>query len=148
VAIVAQTEPATYSAFVDQLRTVADNLEALGQSSWKPRSGTSPPSKPTTKLSTNLYTNPEGSMDWEPSPQINTTKGFVSKGIQQKRRERDACIKCGKIGHFAKECQSGWDPKEPQQQKRELSKKTAKIEKRKIEEQNSDIESEVDSGKE
>ena len=111
-AVVAQIEPASYLAFVDQLRTVADNLESLKQSSWKPRQRTTD--------YTNRSTNLPGEMDWEPSPQISNTKGFVSLEIQQKRRKRGACIKCGEIGHFARGCRSGWDP-------RELVKKIVKV---------------------
>jgi hypothetical protein len=142
-AIVAQTKPTTYSAFVNQLRTVADNLESLKQSAWKPRSGASSTQKPDASFYTNQSTDParNGSMDWEPSPQVFNAKGFVSKDTQQKRRERNACIKCGRIGHYARECQTGWKPEEPRQQ----TKKAAKIEK-KIKETSSDSES--DSGKE
>jgi hypothetical protein len=138
-AMVAQVEPVSYLAFVDQLRIVADNLEALEQSTWKPRQG------PTNY--TNRSTNPSGDMDWEPSPQISSVKGFVSQEIQQRRREQGTCIKCGKLGHFARDCRSGWDPREPQQQqhKRESSRKTTKIKKRTTEE--SVLESDSDSGK-
>ena len=54
-AVVAQIEPASYLAFVDQLRTVADNLESLKQSSWKPRQRTTD--------YTNRSTNLPGEMD-------------------------------------------------------------------------------------
>jgi hypothetical protein len=137
-AVVAQVEPATYAAFVDQLRAVADNLESLKQSTWKPRSA-----KPAADFYTNQSTNPtyNGSMDWEPSSQVFNSKGFVSKDTQQKRRERNACVKCGKTGHYARECRTGWTPKEPQQQ----TKKVAKVDKE-VTEISSDTES--DSGKE
>lgn len=147
-AVVAQAEPATYPAFVEQLRVVADNLEALKQSAWKPRPEKNLSRKHSNEFSTNHYTNPSDNMDWEVSPQVSITKGFVSKEIQQKRRDRDACIKCGKTGHFAKDCRSGWDPKEPQRRKREPLRRAAQAKSEKAEEAKSDEESGTDSGKE
>jgi hypothetical protein len=142
-AVVAQIEPVTYLEFVGQLRTVADNLEALKQSTWKPRLEKDVQRKQGNDFYTNQYTNLVGNspMDWEPSPQFNSTRVFISKEIQQKRRERNACIKCGKTGHYARECQTGWKPEEPRQQ----TKKAAKIEKKP---QAASSDSESDSGKE
>jgi hypothetical protein len=142
-AVVAQVEPMSYSAFVDQLRIVADNLESLKQSAWKPRSEAFPSQKPPTNFYTNQSTNPARNepMDWEPSPQVFNTRGFVSKDTQQKRRDRNACIKCGKTGHYARECQTGWKPDDPRQR----TKRAAKVE-GKPQETSSELES--DSGKE
>jgi hypothetical protein len=136
-AMVAQVEPAIYFAFVDQLRTVADNLEALNQLSWKPRQRWTD--------STNRSTNQPSEMDWEPSPYTTNTKGYVSRETQQKRREQGGCIKCGKSGHFARECRTGWDPREPQQQRKGPSNKVVIIESERRE--NSNPKSDSDSGK-
>ena len=45
-------------------------------------------------------------MEWEPTKANSTTR--VPREEVQRRRDNNQCIKCGKGGHFARECKTGW----------------------------------------
>ena len=88
--LVSQLEPTSYTEYVNLLRLTSDNLEALEHSPHRNR-------PPTTEGT--------DSMDWKPTSNASV---FVPKEIQATRRSAGQCIKCGALGHIARNCQRGW----------------------------------------
>ena len=86
--LVSQVEPTSYVEYVSLLRLTSDNLEALERTTFRNR--------PTSNSSTEP-------MDWKP-----TNSTFVSKEIQATRRSAGQCLKCGTLGHIARNCPNGW----------------------------------------
>jgi hypothetical protein len=78
-------------------------------------------------------------MDWQPT-NASRSSNFVSKEIQEQRREANQCIKCGVSGHYARACRKGWTL--PQQQRKTTA---AKVQ---FHETKEDGEGESHSGKE
>jgi hypothetical protein len=113
--LVAQAEPSTYEAYVNQLRMTSDNLEEIdrmdsGQKSWGITNPT--PSRGSGSADDN--------MDWEPSTQVNSGKAptrgrtensprakWVSQETLEKRRENGECLRCGANDHFISNCRLG-----------------------------------------
>jgi hypothetical protein len=84
--LVSQIEPGSYTEYINLLRLTSDNLEALERST---------PQFPSR--------NKPETMDWQP-----TNRVFVSKEIQNTRRAKNQCFKCGREYHQARECRIGW----------------------------------------
>ena len=87
-----------YHGFKDGVLAIDADLQALKAS------------KPTRTHPSNFST-PKGDnhgdmMEWEPTRANNRKK--VSQMEIEKRKEAGACIKCGRKGHFGKECRTGW----------------------------------------
>ena len=117
--LVSQIEPSSYTDYVNLLRLTSDNLEALDRSARPPSTS--------------------DSMDWQPT-NASRSSNFVSKEIQEQRREANQCIKCGVSGHYARACRKGWIL--PQQQQKTTA---AKVQ---FHETKEDGEGESHSGKE
>lgn len=115
-ALVSQCEPDTYVEYVQQLQETADRLEALRKD---PR---------TYRQNQQLVQPPQQSssaMEWE---RIGRAP-FVDSKIQQQRRERGACIKCGLLNHFARDCRTGWKLDKRTSRVRSVSRNTVTIRK-------------------
>lgn len=118
--LVSVAEEPTYDLYCDQLRGIADRLEEL----QKVKEGKRYPHSTPARQQNTGYS---AAMDWEPSPQSNRVRGdFVTKEVQTERRQSNLCIKCGKSGHYAKDCRTGWklNDTNPASQK---SKRTNKV---------------------
>jgi hypothetical protein len=109
--LVGRDEPATYSAYVAQLRKITDDLE-----DWKEGQ----------KFKGRLraqHTDPQdqasnGQMDWEPTQTVSaasaktTQQGkpkakWVSQQELDRRREANECLRCGSNDHFIRQCSLG-----------------------------------------
>jgi len=96
--------PATFAEYVSLLQTIGSRLDGLRQTG-------SGPANPTSQDEGN-------GMDWEPTPlQQNQGQGkqfarWVSEDEMNKRRNNGNCLRCGKAGHFIRQC-SLLPPKRP-----------------------------------
>lgn len=87
-----------YHAFKDGVLAIDADLQAL-QANKPTKPGHSNPA-------TSKGNAQEDKMDWEPT-KANSRRRVTQEEIEQ-RRDSGACIKCGKKGHFGRECRTGW----------------------------------------
>jgi hypothetical protein len=118
--LVAQVEPETYADYVNLVRLISDNLEEIKRLKRK-RNGWTP------GHATVGEKDAGEPMEWEPTAQVASGKPpnhrrirpdnrprakWVSKGVLEKRRENQECLRCGGDDHFIQECRYG-PPKRP-----------------------------------
>lgn len=91
----------TYDQFVQRMRITWENLKAVDQSSFNYTPRTNSPPRASRS---------DDTMDWTPTVgamKPRTTREFWGTRAQvQERREKGACLRCGKSGHRVAQCQA------------------------------------------
>lgn len=99
--------PTTYPEYVNALQSLGSNLEEHRIYTSRKPSHPIPDKRGTPRQSHAKLPSPEP-MDWERT-KVNTANSqrkakWVSDGELQERRERRVCLRCGRKGHFIKQC--------------------------------------------
>jgi hypothetical protein len=99
-AIVATPMPATYVEYCSLLHGASQNLEALRRDRRKLATARTKP-----------YSYQQGAtdtMEWEPTSTVTVAKAQPAKWVSEeeinRRRSNGLCLRCGKDGHFVREC--------------------------------------------
>jgi hypothetical protein len=109
--LVGRDEPATYSAYVAQLRKITDDLE-----DWK--EGQKFKGRLKAQHTAPQDQASDGQMDWEPTQTVSTASAkttqqgkpkakWVSQQELDRRREANECLRCGSKDHFIRQCSLG-----------------------------------------
>lgn len=89
----------------DNYHAFKDGVLAIDGDLWALRAAKTSRNQPTNSVAKH-NNREEDRMDWEPTRANNTKR--VSQQEIEKRKEAGECIKCGRKGHFGRECRTGW----------------------------------------
>lgn len=105
--LISQVEPTAYSEYCDLLRRTSDKIDDFKRRKNSRHPRTVPTVPPTTTPA------PGDPMDWEPSrtaaggPSGRLAAKWVETTEINRRKENKLCLRCGKDGHFIKDCAYG-----------------------------------------
>lgn len=109
--LVGRDEPATYSAYVAQLRKITDDLEDWNEGQKFKGRFKARDTAPRDQAS-------DGQMDWEPTQTVSTASAkanqqgkprakWVNQSELDRRKVANECLRCGSKDHFIRQCSFG-----------------------------------------